>query len=374
VRRLRVLLDAGVLVDAPVRDVFLALAEADMVEFRWSQGVLDELRTLLVDEMGRPAAGAERLCDALRGAFPLGEVTSSDEALAARLAGDHPDGVGALVAAVTAEADVLVSHERHRFPPDEVLARWDLAVLPPDDALAEMVGELGADRVASTFATLAGPHGLAAGDLLDGLRRLGQVAPVAAVAIGAQLDAAEADELARYLRAARPDDARAAVSELVNRVGDGDLAGMDMLLTPAARMALGPTDRVRHRRLQQALLDVLLDPGEWGYGDAPGTAALPARTEGAEVVALVHRAAPAATAGAAPGAGVPGAGGAGAHPDAQADRLVDALAAGEAVAAGRALGAGPAARPLVALTCAVVATPAGWRVDDVAFPAPAGPG
>jgi PIN domain len=371
-RRLRLLLDAGVLADAPVRDVFLGLADAELVELRWSDGVLDELRTLLVDEMGRPAAGAERLVETIKGAFPLGEVASSDEALAARLAGDDPEGLHPLVAAVTAEADLLVSHDRRRFPDDDTLAHWSLAVASPDQALAEMVEVLGADRVAGVFAALAGPLGVGPEAQLDRLRRLGQVAPIAAVAIGARLDAAHADELAAYVAASRPDGARAAVSELVNRVGDGDLSGMDMLLSPRARRSLGGTARVRHRTLQRALLDVLLDPGEWRFGEVAdaaghGAAATEGSVAGAAVVTLVHAGEPAARAARA----VPVARGAGAGGDA-ADRLAGALLASAGAGPDGAYpGADPLARPAGVVTFAVVASDAGWRVDQVAGAAPA---
>jgi hypothetical protein len=418
VRRLRVLLDAGVLVDAQVRDVFLGLAEAGLVEFRWSDGVLDEARRVLVDEMGRPGPAADRLCDAIRGAFPLSEVVSSDEALAARLAGDDPEGLHPLVAAVTAEADLLVSHERRRFPDDSMLARWNLAVVSPDDALSEMVDLLGAEAVAAVFESLGTPLGLTSDDLLDRLRHLGQVAPAAAIAIGAELDAAGADELAGYLLAARPEDARATVSELIDRVGDGDLAGMDRLLSANGRMALGPTARLRHGRLQDVLFDVLVNPGAWAFaGEAgPGRGTARAARAGAEVVRLV-RADPEAAGGpgpAGPGTAGPAAGpatrpaggagssgplrlaarsGAGPSPGGPApagglgrrawgtraaggpggapgpgagDALVDAVTrledAGRAAAESA---AGPLARPTPTVTFAVVATDDGWKVDAV---------
>lgn len=353
-RRLRVLLDAGVLVDAQVRDVFLALAEGGLVEFRWSDGVLDELRTLLVDDMGRPPEAADRLCDALRGAFPLGEVASSDEALAARLAGDDAEGLHPLVAAVTAEADLLVSHDRRRFPRDDVLARWDLAVVSPGDALAELVDLLGPAEVAAAVDGLGGGRGLTADELLDRLRAGGQVSPAAAIAIGAELDAAEAGELEGYLLATRRDDARATVSGLVSRVGDGDLVGMDRLLSEAGRMALGPTARLRHGRLQDLLFDVLVDPGAWSVAEdaGAGSPARVARTD-AEVVRLTRRddAGPRAA------------------PDevaAGGDALVDAVTrledAGRSVAeAARS----PLARRAPTVTFAVVATAEGWRVESV---------
>lgn len=43
-RRLRVFLDANVLVDAQVRDLILRAAETGLVDIRWSRRVLDETR------------------------------------------------------------------------------------------------------------------------------------------------------------------------------------------------------------------------------------------------------------------------------------------------------------------------------------------
>jgi PIN domain len=375
-RSLRVLLDAGVLVDAQVRDVFLGLAEAGLVEFRWSDGVLDEVRSVLVDEMGRSEADATQLCDAIRGAFPLGEVVSSDEALAARLAGDDPEGLHPLVAAVTAEADLLVSHERRRFPPDQVLARWDLAVVSPEDALAEMVDLLGAEAVAEVFEGLSGTLGLTTDDLLVRLRRLGQVAPVAAVAIGAALDAAGADDLSGYLLEARPEEAQAAVAQLISRVGDGDLAGMDALLTEAGRMALGPTSRLRHGRLQDVLFDVLVNPGAWSFaGEGGNRPARVARSErsGGEVVRLV-RTAEGPDAGAGPGGGLPAVrtsrdtGGNDGH--ALAAAVADLERAGTVAADAR---RGPLVRRSPSISFAVALVEGGWQIDGLEVDSPAGP-
>ena len=146
------------------------------------------------------------------------------------------------------------------------------------------------------------------------------------------------------------------MSELVSRVGDGDLVGMDGLLSEAGRMALGPTARLRHGRLQDLLLDVLVDPGSWSVADEPtagGHTARAART-GAEVVRLTRR----------DGAGPRTA----THDDGPAggDDLVDAVArledAGRSVAeAAR----GPLARRVPTVTFAVVATAEGWRVESV---------
>src|SRR5690606_784703 len=120
----------------------------------------------------------------------------------------------------------------------------DLEVLTPGDALAALVDVLGAERVARVFEELTTVLDVPPAELLRNLRRFEQVAPIAAIAIGAHLDAPGYPSMLRdYLLGSRPADARAAVSDLVNCVGDGDLAGMEALLSPAAKAALGPTER-----------------------------------------------------------------------------------------------------------------------------------
>jgi hypothetical protein len=285
-RRLRVVLDADVLVDAQVRDIFLALAEAELIELRWNGALVDELRTILIDDMGRQVDAADRLCAAFRRAYPLGEVLGA-ESMAGPLA-PMPVGEGspALAVALSCEADIVVAHDRGRYPDDEVLADRDLEVLAPGEALAVMVDLLGAGAVAREFEQLTTVLDVPPAELLRRLRRFEQVAPIAAIAIGAHLDAPGYPSVLRdYLLGSRPADARAAVSDLVNCVGDGDLGGMEALLSPAAKAALGANERARHRALRVQFSDVLYAPGDWGFGTA-------GRVVGpdAEIVTLVRRA------------------------------------------------------------------------------------
>jgi hypothetical protein len=288
VRRLRVVLDADVLVDAQVRDIFLALAEADLIELRWSSALLEELRTILVDDMSRQPDAADRLCKALRGAFPLGEIMGA-ESLAGPLAPvpaatDSP----ALAVALSCEADVVVAHDRSRYPTDEVLAARDLEVMAPGEALAALVEILGAQQVARVFEDLTAALDVPPAELLRRLRHFEQVAPIAAIAIGAHLDAPGYPGMLReYLLGSRPADARAAVSDLINCVGDGDLSGMESLLSPAARATLGSTERARHRALRVQFSDVLYAPGDWGFG-AAGRVVGP----DAEIITMVRNAEP----------------------------------------------------------------------------------
>jgi hypothetical protein len=50
-RRLRLFLDANVLVDAQVRDIFMTMAEAELVDLRWSERVLEEMIRALVERL-----------------------------------------------------------------------------------------------------------------------------------------------------------------------------------------------------------------------------------------------------------------------------------------------------------------------------------
>jgi hypothetical protein len=286
VRHLRVVLDADVLVDAQVRDIFLALAEADLIELRWSVALVDELRTILVDDMGRQAGAADRLCRAFREAFPLGEMIGA-EATTGPLS-PVPAGAGspALAVALASESDIVVAHDRGRYPDDDVLADRDLEVLAPGDALSTLVDVVGAEPVARVFEGLTASLDVPPAELLRRLRRFERVAPIAAIAIGAHLDAPGYPGVLReYLLGSRPADARAAVSDLINCVGDGDLSGMESLLSPAARSSLGASERARHRALRVRFTDVLYAPGDWSFGTAD-------RVVGpdAEIVTLVRSA------------------------------------------------------------------------------------
>jgi len=78
-RGLRVLLDANVLVDAQVRDLFCHFAEAGLIDIRWSAQVLDETRRALIGRLGLDAARVDRLLAALDRAFPEAAVVGFDE-------------------------------------------------------------------------------------------------------------------------------------------------------------------------------------------------------------------------------------------------------------------------------------------------------
>ncbi|HEV7759652.1 MAG TPA: PIN domain-containing protein [Acidimicrobiales bacterium] len=186
-RHLRVMLDANVLVDAQLRDIFLLLAERELIELRWSTRLLAELSEVLVGRMHRQPEVVDRLCTAIARAFPDGEV-EVNPALLAELSAPDPGDVHVLAAAVASETDVLVTHDRRGFPPDDELADWDLAVLPPAAALEELMVRLGVAVVAEVFHEATERLSKPRVDLQAQLHRLEEVAPLAGLAIGAALD------------------------------------------------------------------------------------------------------------------------------------------------------------------------------------------
>ncbi len=69
-------LDANVLVPYDLTCVLLALAEQEILDVRWSERVLDEVRRALVHKLGSPARKIEKRLDAMRTGFPEATVVA----------------------------------------------------------------------------------------------------------------------------------------------------------------------------------------------------------------------------------------------------------------------------------------------------------
>lgn len=181
------MLDTNVLVDAQLRDIFLALAEQDHIEYWWTDHILGELRQVFVHDLRRPAEKVDRLTAAIRSGFPLGDA-SIDATVTRYFSCPDQDDVPVLAAAVHSEVDIIVTHDRGGFPPDDVLSQWDLAVLTPGEALDEMIDALGGEVVAAAFVKVTRALQRPRRNLLDQLRRLEKVAPSATAEIADLLD------------------------------------------------------------------------------------------------------------------------------------------------------------------------------------------
>lgn len=184
-RRVRVLLDANVLVDAQVRDLFLRLAEADLIDVRWSAHILVETRRALIERIGLQAAASDRLLDTMRHAFPLAGITGYEH-LIDDLELPDADDRHVLAAAMHDECDLLVTDNTRDFP-HKTVDDADLLVLDVDEALALLVDshpDRITDVVTAQIAALRRPTSTVEA-FVD---RLATRAPYAAMRIGAILD------------------------------------------------------------------------------------------------------------------------------------------------------------------------------------------
>ena len=134
---LTALYDASVLYPSLIRNLLVHLATSGLVAARWTEQIQDEWsRNLLQD---RPELTAERLARTRRlmdAAVP-DAVVEDDQALIASLQLPDLDDRHVLAAAITAEADVLITWNLRHFP-QEAVAAWGIEVLTPDDLVCRL--------------------------------------------------------------------------------------------------------------------------------------------------------------------------------------------------------------------------------------------
>jgi predicted nucleic acid-binding protein len=132
--------DANILYPAPLRDLFMRIAQTGLVQARWTETIHDEwIRNVLKDN---PAISPERLArtrnlmnEAIRDCLVTGF-----EDLIASISLPDPDDRHVLAAAIRAGADVIVTYNLKDFPP-ETLARFDIVALHPDDFLVRLLDQ-----------------------------------------------------------------------------------------------------------------------------------------------------------------------------------------------------------------------------------------
>jgi predicted nucleic acid-binding protein len=111
---LTVVLDADVLIAAPLRDTLLRAAHAGLCRTCYSAEILEEVRRNLVAKRGLSTDAAQRTIDRLR-AFPHKELVDVSLDLIPLLATD-PDDSHVLPVAIRAKADVIVTVNVRHFP------------------------------------------------------------------------------------------------------------------------------------------------------------------------------------------------------------------------------------------------------------------
>jgi predicted nucleic acid-binding protein len=127
-------LDASVLYPAPLRDLLLELAVADLYRAKWSDMVHEEwITALLRKRRDLTRAQLERTRD-LMNKHVRDALVTGFEPLIEILALPDPDDRHVLAAAIRGHADLIVTANQEDFPPD-VLGRWGVEPQHPDEFL-----------------------------------------------------------------------------------------------------------------------------------------------------------------------------------------------------------------------------------------------
>lgn len=128
------LLDANVLYPAPMRDLFLQLAVADLFRAKWSADIQREwIEALLRNEPHRNRLFLERTRDQMNKAVRDCLVTGYDALLPSLHLPDSGD-CHVLAAAIVGHCTVIVTQNRRHFPA-KALAPYGIKTQHPDDFL-----------------------------------------------------------------------------------------------------------------------------------------------------------------------------------------------------------------------------------------------
>ena len=127
-------LDASVLYPAPLRDLLMELAAADLYRAKWSNAVHEEwIRAILQKRGDLTRAQLERTRD-LMNAHVRDAIVTDFEELIGVLDLPDPDDRHVLAAAIKGRADLIVTVNLKDFPA-ETLDRWGIEAQHPDEFL-----------------------------------------------------------------------------------------------------------------------------------------------------------------------------------------------------------------------------------------------
>jgi hypothetical protein len=130
--------DANILYPAPLRDLFIRIAQAGLVRARWTETIHDEwVRNVLKDN---PQLSPERLARTrnLMNEAVRDSLVTGYEDLIASLTLPDPDDCHVLAAAIRAGAEVIVTYNLRHFPAG-ALSRFDIEAQHPDDFLVRLI-------------------------------------------------------------------------------------------------------------------------------------------------------------------------------------------------------------------------------------------
>ncbi|NVI85959.1 PIN domain-containing protein [Actinomadura sp. BRA 177] len=182
-----VIYDANVLYGNTLRDLLIRIAQAGMVQAKWTNQIMDEmLGNLAADRPDIPAEKLSRL-RALMNAAVRDCLVEGHESLIEGLKLPDPDDRHVLAAAIKAGAQVIVTSNLRDFPTSD-LQTWGVEARSPDDFVLDQI-DLD-DRVVWACvqqivdSRVNPPETIE--DVLDALERAGLVESVAALSSGPQ--------------------------------------------------------------------------------------------------------------------------------------------------------------------------------------------
>ncbi|HEX6797452.1 MAG TPA: PIN domain-containing protein [Ktedonobacterales bacterium] len=133
---LTAVLDANVLLPAPLRDTLLRAAEAGLFAPRWSVEILDEVERNLMHKWRLTDERAARLITVMRRQFSEALVDFSADFVATMP--NDPKDKHVMAAAVVAGAQLIVTHNLRDFP-EVALAPYGIEACSPDVFLSRLL-------------------------------------------------------------------------------------------------------------------------------------------------------------------------------------------------------------------------------------------
>jgi predicted nucleic acid-binding protein len=181
-----VVYDASVLYPSTVRDLLIRIAQAGLVQARWTEQILDEMFAAL--RRNRPDLESPNLdrTRALMATAVRDWRVQGYEALIDSLKLPDPDDRHVLAAAIRARAQVIVTANLLDFPPD-ILRTWDIDPKSPDEFVRDQI-DLDRGAVYASVQQIADSWQRPPGtvdDVLDRLERAGLALTVADLRGGA---------------------------------------------------------------------------------------------------------------------------------------------------------------------------------------------
>ncbi len=131
----KVVLDACVIIPAPLRDTLLRAADAGLYRVQLTDDILEETRRNLISQIGLSEDKAQRVVDAIKKVFP--EAFVMEHKLLIESMPINAKDRHVLAAAVVTTSQVIVTQNLKDFPPDS-LAPFHIEAQSPDDFLIHL--------------------------------------------------------------------------------------------------------------------------------------------------------------------------------------------------------------------------------------------